>query len=655
MFRTLIFEGLLVFMANAVFAQKIIYQTDAATDAITSLKIEGDETGMNWLVHTDKSQYPWIDSKYEWGRLRNIDGTEAEGLSVKVTRRTEGNDLIETYIIRNTTNAPIELSQVQLYTPWNDNYPDANTCRTLRCNAHIWPAERCTYTYALRMGGKGPHLGMMVEEGSFGAYAISERGQDKGGATTRGIISLIPEQFSLLPGRIYMIRWRIFSFANEEDFFHKMVAKGGVQVKADRYVAQMGENINLQIITRERTMTQTYTIRQTGEQRISIDAGKGRRTHADVFGLLDINRLLESRAQFILDKQQYKIAGEEHYGAYLPYDRSNSQMIQNWRSTQKRANLNEGRERLGMGLFMALYAQYIKKNPDATDEISPHFLNVSLDLYAKYVRTLQSDSYTTYDTPYRNEKIRIYNYPWVAHFYCEMFKLTQDKQFLADAYRTQQAQYRDGSIGFYAIDVPAAELCGLLHDNGMAAQADSLLATYRHVADLYVSNGMHFPKSDENHGQGIVAPTVQFLCEIYQLTGDHRYLNGARELLPALEAFNGHQPSCHLHEIAIRHWDGFYNGLPQTWGDTFPHHWSCITAQAFATFGQCTNDATYLRRAKDCLMGNLQLFNNQGFGSAAWIYPDYVNGQEAHRANHCANDQDWALVYFLLLQDKVFK
>ena len=48
MFRTLIFEGLLVFMANAVFAQKIIYQTDATTDAITSLKIEGDETGMNW-------------------------------------------------------------------------------------------------------------------------------------------------------------------------------------------------------------------------------------------------------------------------------------------------------------------------------------------------------------------------------------------------------------------------------------------------------------------------------------------------------------------------------------------------------------------------------------------------------------------------------
>ncbi|MBP5716698.1 MAG: hypothetical protein J6W69_06240 [Bacteroidales bacterium] len=327
MFRTLIFEGLLVFMANAVFAQKIIYQTDATTDAITSLKIEGDETGMNWLVRTDKSQYPWIDNKFEWGRLRNIDGSEADGLSVKVTRRYEGNDLIETYIIRNMTHAPIDLSQVQLYTPWNDNYPDANTCRTLRCNAHVWPAERCTYTYALRMGGKGPHIGMMVEEGSFGDYAISERGLDKGGATTRGIISLIPEQFSLLPGRVYMIRWRIFSFANEDDFFHKMVAKGGVQVKADRYVAEMGENINLQIITRERTITQTHTIRQTGEQRIDIDAGKGRRTHADVLGLLSINRLLESRAQFILDNQQFKEASDEHYGAYLPYDRSNSLMI----------------------------------------------------------------------------------------------------------------------------------------------------------------------------------------------------------------------------------------------------------------------------------------------------------------------------------------
>ncbi len=653
MFRRLALFGLLVLSISAVSAQKIIYQTDASTDAITSLKIEGDATGMNWLVRTDGTQYAWIGNQFQWGTLRNLDGSEVQGLSCKVTRRYEGNDLVETYIIRNTSHANIDLSQIQIYTPWNDNYPDANTCRTLRCNAHVWAAERCTYTYAIRMGGKGPHMGMMLEEGSIGGYAISERGMDKGASNTRGIISLIPETFTLMPGRVYMLRWRIFSFDNEEDFFNKMVAKGGVRVRADKYVAKMDENISVQISTRERTWTETYPIRQTGEQRIEINGGKGRRTHIEVFGLLSIAQLLESRAQYIMDYQQFKDAGSEFYGAYLPYDRSSSKMVQSWKAENQRSDMNAGRERLGMGVFMALYAQFAKKHP-SDSYIDQHFLSVSLDLYAKFVRQLQSDSYTTYSSPHRNDKVRIYNYPWVSHFYCEMFKLTQEKQFLVDAYRTQMAQFRDGGFNFYAIDIPAIELCKLLSDNVMEHESDSLLSNYRQLADRYVSNGLHFPKFEVNYEQSIVAPAFEFLCEIYLLTREERYLNCAKEMLPALEAFNGHQPSCHLNEIAIRHWDGFWFGLPQTWGDTFPHYWSCITAQGFAKYAECTGDARYRQRAKDCLLGNLLLFDSQGFGSCAFQYPNYVNGKSARFANPCANDQDWALVYLLMLKDSVF-
>ena len=38
-------------------------------------------------------------------------------------------------------------------------------------------------------------------------------------------------------------------------------------------------------------------------------------------------------------------------------------------------------------------------------------------------------------------------------------------------------------------------------------------------------------------------------------TGIQKYLDGAKQQMPALEAFNGNQPSYHLNEIAIRHWD----------------------------------------------------------------------------------------------------
>lgn len=64
-------------------------------------------------------------------------------------------------------------------------------------------------------------------------------------------------------------------------------------------------------------------------------------------------------------------------------------------------------------------------------------------------------------------------------------------------------------------------------------------------------------------------------------TGIQKYLDGAKQQMPALEAFNGNQPSYHLNEIAIRHWDGYWFGKREMWGDTFPHYWSTLTGAAF--------------------------------------------------------------------------
>ena len=57
-------------------------------------------------------------------------------------------------------------------------------------------------------------------------------------------------------------------------------------------------------------------------------------------------------------------------------------------------------------------------------------------------------------------------------------------------------------------------------------------------------------------------------------TGIQKYLDGAKQQMPSLEAFNGNQPSYHLNEIAIRHWDGYWFGKREMWGDIFPHYWS---------------------------------------------------------------------------------
>ncbi len=631
-------------------AQKVQYQIDSQTDRINHLSVVGDKSSMNWLVQTDGTQYRWIDSQFQWGAVANLDGSPVAGLKVKVTRKQEGDDLVETYVLQNAGKKAIDLSTVQIYTPWNDNYPDAFTCLNKRCHAHIWAGDRAAYTYALRMNGEGPHLGIMIEEGSIVNYAINQRGTDKEGCNTRGIIGLIPEKFTLLPGRFYVLRWRVFAHQGEEDFFKKMVDKGGIRVKADRYTAVLGDTINIEIISKTQTTKQSYAVQQTGDIRVPLSFAKGKPTHLEAVGVLGLDRLIDARANFIFEHQQIKEEYNPLYGAYLPFDRASNSIVLNQDNIEGRVDVNEGRERLGMGVFMAYFAAYVNQHPNSTYMNRRH-LGVSLQLYSDFLHKLQNSSYKTWGTINHTDDHRLYNYPWVAHFYAQMFEVTHKKQFLIDAYRTQRAQYENGGYELYAIGVPARKLITLMRENRMTAEADTLLSDFIKVADFYVRNNFDYPKTEVNFGQSIVAPCVEFLCEMYLLTQNADYLSAVHRMMPVLEAFNGHQPSSHLNDIAILHSEGYRMGLPQVWGDVLPHHLTCITAQAFALFSEITGDSTYRERAKGILLANLVNFDSQGHGFATFHYPAYVDGKAAHFANPCSNDQDWSLAYLLQLRD----
>ncbi len=76
---------------------------------------------------------------------------------------------------------------------------------------------------------------------------------------------------------------------------------------------------------------------------------------------------------------------------------------------------------------------------------------------------------------------------------------------------------------------------------------------------------MNYPASEVNYEQAIVAPSVMFLLQLYMETGRQKYLDGAKIQMPVLEAFNGKQPSYHLNEIAVRHWDGYWFGKREMW------------------------------------------------------------------------------------------
>ena len=618
-----------------------------------ALTVYADSTPW-WQMKTDGSQYPWVTEEYHWGTVHH-----ADGLTVKKSVRSQDGDIIETYTLTNSCGTTMTYDGVEIFTPFNDNYPDAETCTTSRCHAHIWAAGEASYVCALRMGAKAPHVALMLTKGALDGYSIYERDSKKGSSNFRGVIALRLAPFTLKKGGRMTVEWRIFEHDGWNDFFHKMTERGGVYVRADKYVGNVGETLHYDVVTRKGTKHHSYTIDRTGDIRVPVADGK---TYVELLGVSNEDSIISRRARFIMEKQVYHAdsadaAGMRRNNAILPYDNATGQPYCNWLQERNWSDANEGRERIGTATFLALLAQRIAKGEYKTDDsgMAPRLQHFLKD-YCHFVRTqLQDEDFRTWSDADKGgsrggQKNRFYNFPWIAHLYCEMYDLTGDREYLRWAYGTMKKCYEMGGYKFYYIDVPVRQSIRQLRDAGMTAEADTLLAEYKRQADAYIAIGLNYPKSEVNYEQSIVAPSVDFLLQVYLATGEDRYLSAARDLLPVVEAFGGQQPSSHLNDISIRHWDGYWFGMPKQWGDTFPHYWSCITAECFANYAEATGDASYQRRAEKIVEENLNLFTEDGRGGAAYIYPVMVNGKAARGLNAFANDQDTALMYYLKLK-----
>ena len=674
------FLYMLFLLSSSAYCQKVIPTCDPITGGVTRIRIENDPFRMNWMIAADQSQYHWIGKSYQWGlgSLLVTDGENTETLTwtqaervdsnkavykldskieLTVTRSHDGNDFIEEYEFRNTSGRTLKLSQIDINTPFNDNYPDAATCMTNRTHAHIWAGGNAAYVNAIRMGHTAPHLGLMCTEGAINGYATKEN-VNEGKSNLRGVICLSPENKQLKKGESYKIAWRLFSHQGNDDFYELLKQKGGIKGSSAKYVYTLGETavvafeqagrfrkgkiyvdgkqINSSI--EDNMLIGRFPVKSTGAITVKCQYDDSKYTTIDLWGISDIEGLMNKRAGFIIEKQQYDDTTNPRYGAYLPYDNETGEIYLNFKAERKRADLNEGAERVGMGVFLAKMYQR-NKNPQIKE---------SLMKYARFLRTrLQKENYETWSVVERSGRHRTYNYPWVAVFYFEMFEATGKRHFIYDGYQTLRAFYRAFGSNTNTFDTPVEQSINLLRANGFKAEADTLLADYRRVANEYMKNGVNIPKSEVNYEQGNIAASIIFLEQMYLLTQESQYLESVNQLMPILEAFNGRQPSFHLNDIAIRHWDGYWFGKYRYWGDTMPHYWSVLSADAFAYYTRCTGNQTYTERAKNILLNNLCLFAEDGSASCAYIYPDRANGKKTGFFDPMANDQDWALVFYL--------
>ncbi|AEF81787.1 hypothetical protein [Leadbettera azotonutricia] len=600
---------------------------------LTALRHPGDSYAMNW-----------IEGSKPWGTI-----ISPEGISSAQSREiTPAGAVKESYTFANTAKFPVftVLGDIGIYAPFNDSYDEASICLKNRCHAHIWCGGTSSYAMCLRMNGQGPHLGLILTKGSLGAYSV-ERDLSLS-SNDRGDFILHPAPIKLESGETYTLSWELFWHQGKDDFYRKLREYPSfIEIEADHFVIFEGEKSNLGIKKRDNQpklelLPQNEAAEQSersfGEQRYTA-RGSGVEAWCRIHKLPPLWDLAEKRCAYIVKNQQHYGLGSPLDGAYLIYDNEEGHSYYGHRNDH-----NGGRERIAMGV---LIARYLRRRPNADFE-------ASLKKYVAYAlrELFDSENGTVFNDINRDDSCqRLYNYPWFARFLLELNGLWKESAYLRYMFKALNDFYVRGGQHFYAIGIPMAESLAKLEEAGLSAEAERLKVYFLAHADAILQNGLDYPAHEVKYEQSIVASAADILFQAYRISKEAKYLEGAKKQLETLALFNGRQPDSRLYETAIRHWDGYWFGKRQLYGDTFPHYWSALTGMAYAQLYKASGDTEALDIAEHSLRGVLGLFAPDGSASCARLYPLKVNGAPADFLDPWANDQDWGLYYALKFFD----
>ena len=594
-----------------------------------------DPKQMNWL----REDFPYAEVKCP------------PEFSVEVQNEKDGDVLTTKVVISYNGAHPYftNAGSIAISFPLQDRYADSVTCRDYRCHAHIFCGENTSYIMALRMGGAAPHLGMVLTKGSLSAYSMER--DLKLQSNDRGCFWLHPSSQEFAPGDTMTLEWKVFPHQGREEFREKLKAVSQViLVDAEQYVIYPGETSKVTIepafeaekvtvngMLLEKTENGVYEYlfesEKTGEYMLSISADTVKTTCR----LLVQERpeeLAAKRCAFIVGHQQYHGKIKELQGAYLPYDNEEKILV-----CTPENDFNAGRERTGMGVLIArALQQNLLKDREKAEQ--------SLREYrAFYLRELvnAATGLVCNCSGKDNSYFRLYNYPWAVTFFLECWKLWGEKEDLKTAVRITEKFYEQDGFRFYPIEMPIVMLCQKLKKAGEQEDLKTVKDLFRCHADQLIEIGTAYPASEVNYEQSIVQPAAEVILQVYEVTGEEKYLRGAEQQIAVLELFDGQQPDYHLHETAIRHWDGYWFGKRRVFGDTFPHYWSAENGRTFKRYARLTEDKEYNIRGEHSLRGVLSMFFEDGTATCAYLYPYSVNGQKTDFADPYANDQDWGL------------
>lgn len=670
---------------------------DSDTGAILSIVNPKDNATMNWIGGPDNT--PWQPLGNRWGLgyadLGNLHRAywdqavvTAQGDRIKSSYRIDNLQLDvtralnkasagfqECYSFTNTGDKRLSLNDagtesLAISTPFNDHYTSTSNVLEHRAHAHIWASGGgSSWVKQTRMGLRGPHLGLVLTEGALAGYSVQSRNTITS-SNTRGFFLLHPDLASLESKESSQVCWTMFWHNDWDDFFKQCKDRSSqfVHVESSNLTVAVGETANLTLSSSGDNISfpegklvsegdgqylASFQPSTPGEHRLSLSTGQGAQQRISTIVLnavSNIDNLIRSRVRYIATKQQLSpsFSDQSKAGAYAVYDNQMDGIV----TFDTAPDRNTGRERVGMGVFVA---RWLQANPDPDIERS-------LRIYYDYVNNkLQDSSGYVYSGPIGSgdSQERLYNWPWVMQLHLAMAKsgnkmVTSHGNYSATPIQrfldTVENFYSIGGKNLYAIGLPIYEGLNFLKESENQTALQHVLHLFTLHGKQIAENGANYPAFEVNYEQSIIAPAANILLELYRFTGLHTWLEAAQGHFDRLEAFGGKQPDFHLHDIAIRHWDGYWFGKDRMWGDTFPHYWSTLTALAMHHYAIATDDMSYETRAEGILRANLVLFTEEGRGHCAFIYPVSVDGRKGYYNDPYANDQDWALAHLLQIQ-----
>jgi hypothetical protein len=496
--------------------------------------------------------------------------------------RTIGSTFTERYSFSNVGNQTVDITSyggtgLAIYTPFNDHYTNSSDVYENRAHTHVWASGGTSaWVKQIRMGGRGPHLGMIVTEGSLVGYSIESR-EEITQSDTRGVFVVHPDISNIDPNTTSSVSWTMFWHNDWTDFFNHCgsISNQFVHFNASTLTSFPGEKVDILVsgavgpnhtlgdghvsipLTKQgSSYLASFATSQLGEHRLYLQDKdfQNQNTSVIVNVVPRFQDIIANRTHFIAKNQQIDPSSNATIGgAYVPYDNQINAVV----TFDPFADRNAARERIGMGV---LISRWLYNRPD-------ELLHTSLDTYYNYIcNKLQNSSGYVFDGPLGSgdQNKRLYNWPWVMQLHLRIYALgwhgpsrpTDAGTPLQRFMRTVESFYANNGTNFYAIGIPVLESLRILNTSSTKAEYNRLMELFTAHATQYKENGIHYPSSEVNFEQSIVAPAAIFLLEMHRATGNLTWLEAAIPHLNLLELFGGQQPDYHLRDVAIRHWDG---------------------------------------------------------------------------------------------------